>query len=444
MSLTMLPGGPSASPASSMMSNSSRTSSSMQAWSARQTKTHSPIIMQSVKSTQVQKPMLQTATEPAVVAAAAAAAVQLQHSQMAVQPEKEGYNPPPTYEISMWERKHQVSRPQVMPPSPNPSPAPVAKGGGGGGDLPPPPPYPSTAVGSKREAEPMDTGLVSGTNVPAAAKQVPVISTAKVVHNRDATAKMQQRKFSSPMTTSDSGSRSDSPISDSHTISASPEVSMMSDNSSAATTTSDSGVVVATAAPTTHHTSPKPERKHLSPEKETRRECMFIRNCPPGAYKFYMEQRIENVMKEFEQRRKRQMRLEQELVEFKVSDPFMRNQMRLVLQQKETNHLRMKRAKLNKKHFKKIKKIGVGAFGEVSLVRSIASIGSKSGALYALKTLKKRDVVVKNQVAHVIAEKDILAEADNDWIVKLYYSFQVNNKILPDILVMLLNLNLNG
>lgn len=112
---------------------------------------------------------------------------------------------------------------------------------------------------------------------------------------------------------------------------------------------------------------------------------------------------------------------------FNVKDPVMSEQMRLVLQKKETNYLRMKRAKLNRKHFKKIKKIGVGAFGEVSLVRAINSVGSKSGGLYAMKTLKKSHVVEKNQVAHVIAEKDILAEADNDWIVKLYYSFQVSN-----------------
>ena len=29
-------------------------------------------------------------------------------------------------------------------------------------------------------------------------------------------------------------------------------------------------------------------------------------------------------------------------------------------------------------------------------------------------------------MAHVKAERDILAEADNEWVVKLYYSFQVS------------------
>ena len=43
----------------------------MQAWSARQATTHSPVIMQSVTSTQVKKPALQKATEPAVAASAA-------------------------------------------------------------------------------------------------------------------------------------------------------------------------------------------------------------------------------------------------------------------------------------------------------------------------------------------------------------------------------------
>lgn len=64
--------------------------------------------------------------------------------------------------------------------------------------------------------------------------------------------------------------------------------------------------------------------------------------------------------------------------------------------------------------------IGVGAFGEVTLVKKV-----DSKHLYAMKTLRKADVLKRNQVAHVKAERDILAEADNEWVVKLYYSFQV-------------------
>lgn len=48
-----------------------------------------------------------------------------------------------------------------------------------------------------------------------------------------------------------------------------------------------------------------------------------------------------------------------------------------------------------------------------------------TGALFAIKILKKKEVLNRNQVAHVKAERDILAEADNDWVVRLYYTFQV-------------------
>uniref|UniRef100_T1GZH9 non-specific serine/threonine protein kinase n=1 Tax=Megaselia scalaris TaxID=36166 RepID=T1GZH9_MEGSC len=75
---------------------------------------------------------------------------------------------------------------------------------------------------------------------------------------------------------------------------------------------------------------------------------------------------------------------------------------------------------MDKSMFVQIKAIGLGAFGEVSLVRKIDT----TNHLYAMKTLRKADVLKRNQVAHVKAERDILAEADNEWVVKLYYSFQ--------------------
>jgi serine/threonine protein kinase len=47
-----------------------------------------------------------------------------------------------------------------------------------------------------------------------------------------------------------------------------------------------------------------------------------------------------------------------------------------------------------------------------------------TGHIYAMKILRKEDMLQKEQAAHVRAERDILAEADNPWIVHLYYSFQ--------------------
>ena len=94
-------------------------------------------------------------------------------------------------------------------------------------------------------------------------------------------------------------------------------------------------------------------------------------------------------------------------------------QMRRILYQKESNFLRLKRAKMHKDMFNMVKPLGIGAFGVVSLVRKV-----DTNKLYAMKTLRKADVLRRNQVAHVKAERDILAEADNEWVVKLFFSFQ--------------------
>ena len=400
------------SPSPSVLSSSSQrtTNSSLQPWPSRQATSHSPIIMQSVKSTQVQKPILQTATTPVQDVLAAAGATG-------------GDCPPPSYEFSIQQKQQQQQRsPATVPramPTPEPKKAPPA--------LPPPPPYPSTAVSGCVD------GLVNGSS-----KQAHV-GTAKVV-------KQLPRRYSplpSETGSSTAASRSESPVSDSQTVSAAsplsfgpsdaaltPDSGFDSNPASVVTPTKSASTLMPPPPPppykTTHHTSPKPERRNISPAKEAARREFVTRNCPPQAFKFFMEQHVENIIKEYDQRRQRQMRLERELVQYGIKDKHMKEQMREVLRRKETNYLRMRRAKLNKNHFKKLKTIGIGAFGEVSLVRSVNGVGnSKSGGLYAMKTLKKSHVVERKQVAHVIAEKDILAEADNDWIVKLYYSFQV-------------------
>ena len=41
-----------------------------------------------------------------------------------------------------------------------------------------------------------------------------------------------------------------------------------------------------------------------------------------------------------------------------------------------------------------------------------------------MKKMKKSEMVYKNQVAHVKAEREVLVKAKNPWIVELKYSFQ--------------------
>ncbi|ORC83897.1 protein kinase, partial [Trypanosoma theileri] len=70
-----------------------------------------------------------------------------------------------------------------------------------------------------------------------------------------------------------------------------------------------------------------------------------------------------------------------------------------------------------------IKRIGKGAFGEVYVCRRK---GEVDGQLYALKRMRKTDMIRKKQILHVRSEKDVMAEAaaKNMWVVRLYLSFQ--------------------
>lgn len=152
--------------------------------------------------------------------------------------------------------------------------------------------------------------------------------------------------------------------------------------------------------------------------KEEERTTTRLKNCNPQAYKFFMEQHVENLLKLQEQRKHRRTQLEAEMARVGLAGQA-QEEMRKLLNKKESNYNRLRRAKMDISMFTKIVMLGVGAFGEVNLVRK-----NGTNAYYAMKILRKSEVLRRNQVAHVKAERDILAEADNEWVVKLYYSFQ--------------------
>ncbi|PVV02776.1 hypothetical protein BB560_002760, partial [Smittium megazygosporum] len=91
---------------------------------------------------------------------------------------------------------------------------------------------------------------------------------------------------------------------------------------------------------------------------------------------------------------------------------------------KEGNYLRLKRTRLGVQDFQTVKIIGRGAFGEVRLVQQ-----RDSGKIYAMKVLRKADMIEKDQLAHVRAERDVLAESDSQWVVQLYFSFQDESRL---------------
>ncbi|KAL8161781.1 hypothetical protein V2J09_013270 [Rumex salicifolius] len=68
--------------------------------------------------------------------------------------------------------------------------------------------------------------------------------------------------------------------------------------------------------------------------------------------------------------------------------------------------------------FEIIKPISRGAFGRVFLARKRAT-----GDLFAIKVLKKADMIRKNAVESILAERNILITTRNPFVVRFFYSF---------------------
>ena len=79
----------------------------------------------------------------------------------------------------------------------------------------------------------------------------------------------------------------------------------------------------------------------------------------------------------------------------------------------------IKEAKPTIEDFEVVKPISRGAFGRVDLVCRKGN----SNEIYAMKVLKKRDMVDKNLVEQVKTERDILVATENPYVVKMYQAF---------------------
>lgn len=85
------------------------------------------------------------------------------------------------------------------------------------------------------------------------------------------------------------------------------------------------------------------------------------------------------------------------------------------------------------KDFDIIKPISKGAFGSVYLAKK-----RNTGDYYAIKVLKKADMIAKNQVTNVKAERKIMmTQADSDFAVKLYWTFQSKDYLVSSWCVLL-------
>ncbi|KAK9211900.1 hypothetical protein WN943_001278 [Citrus x changshan-huyou] len=167
-----------------------------------------------------------------------------------------------------------------------------------------------------------------------------------------------------------------------------------------------------------------------------------------AAAKQFIESHYKAQMKHIQERKQRRSVLERKLASSDVPEEEQINILK-DLERKETEYMRLKRHKISVDDFDLLTIIGRGAFGEgytiagdgqstkgISDVRGLLRAKlleyimvrlcqeKKSGNIYAMKKLKKSEMLSRGQVEHVRAERNLLAEVASHCIVKLYYSFQ--------------------
>jgi len=134
----------------------------------------------------------------------------------------------------------------------------------------------------------------------------------------------------------------------------------------------------------------------------------------------FVTQHIDNKFDFLEDLNKRRENLETKMKDMNLPED-VRAKMTKQLETEEAEDAKKRRFKVTLKDFECLAIIGRGAFGEVRVCRRI-----ETGEVFAMKIMKKTEMLRKNQVAHIRAERDVLALADNPWVVKLHYSFQDN------------------
>jgi serum/glucocorticoid-regulated kinase 2 len=74
--------------------------------------------------------------------------------------------------------------------------------------------------------------------------------------------------------------------------------------------------------------------------------------------------------------------------------------------------------------FELLKVVGKGSFGKVMQVQK-----KDTHRIYALKTIRKAHIISRSEVAHTLAERSVLAQINNPFIVPLKFSYQSPEKL---------------
>uniref|UniRef100_A0ABM5FY92 non-specific serine/threonine protein kinase n=1 Tax=Pogona vitticeps TaxID=103695 RepID=A0ABM5FY92_9SAUR len=114
------------------------------------------------------------------------------------------------------------------------------------------------------------------------------------------------------------------------------------------------------------------------------------------------------------------------LSHWKLKKWFLKKEEGIVKEIDISHHVKEGFEKADPSQFELLKVLGQGSYGKVFLVRKIK--GSDAGQLYAMKVLKKATLKVRDRVRSKM-ERDILAEVNHPFIVKLHYAFQTEGKL---------------
>jgi serine/threonine kinase 38 len=161
--------------------------------------------------------------------------------------------------------------------------------------------------------------------------------------------------------------------------------------------------------------SPKPS----NPQKKTGKDQVSSNTRDKAqAAKDYIEKKYSKLKKTESERQAEWQELQKMMTETNLSTTE-QEQIKQEILHREAEFLRKKRQKITVFDFEPIKIIGKGAFGEVRVVRH-----KQSGEIMAMKKLNKTEMIYKNQIQHVKAEREVLTHTNNPWIVELKCSFQ--------------------
>ncbi|TPX20215.1 hypothetical protein DIZ76_016103 [Coccidioides immitis] len=91
---------------------------------------------------------------------------------------------------------------------------------------------------------------------------------------------------------------------------------------------------------------------------------------------------------------------------------------------RERAHLRKRRTRLRHADFQILTQVGQGGYGQVYLAQK-----KDTREVCALKVMSKKLLFKLDEIRHILTERDILTAAKSEWLVKLLYAFQDEEKI---------------